>query len=104
MKKVYSQVVLVDIPAFAVLRRVGVDDSHASKVGGSEKGRRVGRITNELGVVIGNDGGRDDVGARGGLSFSVGTEEGMHTLEGSKRGPGWWSRKHRWWPRNGCHR
>ena len=64
-----EEVVLVDIPAFAVLRRVGVDDSHASKVGGSEKGRRVGRITNELGVVVGNDGGRDDVGTRGGVNI-----------------------------------
>ena len=88
MEKVYSQVILVDIPAFAVFRRVGVDNSHASKIGGSEKGRRVGRITNELGVVVGNDGGRDDVGTE--ERVSIVAEEGteVRTLEGSKRGPG----------------
>ncbi|CAI6089739.1 unnamed protein product [Clonostachys chloroleuca] len=61
-----EEVVLVGEPVVTgVSVRVGVDDSHALEVGTGLEGGDIRKITNQVGVVVGNDGLGDNVGTRG---------------------------------------
>ncbi|CAG9937310.1 unnamed protein product [Clonostachys rosea f. rosea IK726] len=61
-----EEVVLVGEPVVTgVGVGVGVDDSHALEVGTGLEGGDIRKITNQVGVVVGNDGLGDNVGTRG---------------------------------------
>ncbi|CAH0048977.1 unnamed protein product [Clonostachys solani] len=61
-----EEVVLVGEPVVTGISiRVRVDDSHALEVGTGLEGRDIREVTNQVGVVVGNDGLGDNVGTRG---------------------------------------
>lgn len=78
-----EEVVLVGEPIDTVVVGVRVNDGHALKVGSSLESRERGDITDELSVVVGNNGLGDDIGTRGEVDKSRSDGGGIATLSTS---------------------